>query len=121
MIGRVRGQKTRPIAIRLTEAERAELERASAGIVISEYIREKVFTGKQRSPRGKVVVKDHVVAAQLLAKLGSSGISASLKDLARTAQFGGLDDDDALRLRSAFNDLAAMKSMLMSALGIAEQ
>lgn len=120
MSARVKGCSTKPIAIRLTTEEYQQLQKAAAGIGVSEYVREKVFAGSQRAPRGKSVVTDHVVAAQLLAKLGSSGLSASLNSLARTAQYGGLDADESLALKSAFNGLASMKSMLMSALGIIE-
>lgn len=59
----MRGRKASPISLRLTSEERARLEKAASGLGLSEYIRQKLFEGKDRAPRGKSVVADHVVAA----------------------------------------------------------
>lgn len=115
---------TRPFSLRLTKEERLELDRRAAGMSLGAYIRERLFGPEvePRSTRGRFPVKDHQSLAKLLALLGRSKLGNSLRELARAAASGSLpvtpETEEALR--TGVNDIAAMKRLLMAALGIKE-
>lgn len=108
---------TKPISIRLTPSERAELVRRAGGRSLSSYVRECLFGAEAG---GKPRASD---VAHVLGKLGASGLASSVGELARLAKLGALavDDETEGQLRVACADIAAMKSALMRALGIKER
>ena len=109
---------TKPISIRLTPQERAELERRAGNRSVSAYVRELVFAARassQKPHKGDL--------ARVLGLLGASSLSSSVGELARLARFGALpvSDETEADLRTACADIAAMKAALMRALGIKER
>lgn len=109
---------TKPISIRLTPRERAELGRRAGSRSLSVYAREQLFA--ERARQGK---PNKGELAQVLGRLGASGLAASLADLARAARIGALpvSEDTEAQLHTACADIAAMKAALMRALGIKER
>jgi len=114
--------KTAPFSLRLTFEERAELEKAAAGMSVGEYIRSRLFDGSEppRRTRGKFPVKDHEELAHVLGQLGKSRLANNLNQLARAANSGSLpvSPDVRARLERACDDVRAMRTHLIKALGI---
>ena len=113
-----------PFSLRLTLEERQQLERQSGTTPLGAYIRERLFgsAAEPRRTRGKFPVKDHKALSQLLAQLGKSGLGATLRQLARSASSGSLPvtPETEAAICQANTDIAAMKRLLMAALGIQE-
>lgn len=109
---------TKPISIRLTPQERAELVRRAGGRSVSAYVRDQLFAhgAESRKPNRNEL-------AQVLGKLGASGLAVSVNELARLAKLGALpvSEETEAQLRAACADLATIKSLLMRALGIKER
>ena len=117
-----------PFSLRLTQQERARLERRAAGMPLGAYIRERLLAeeGEPQPPRrtrGKFPVKDHQALASLLALLGKSRLANNVNQLARAANSGSLPLDFETReaLLNASYEIGAMKRMLMIALGVQER
>lgn len=112
---------TKPFAIRLTDTERAELQRRAGELAVGSYMKAVLFAdGDKRRRRGaRAPVKDHVKLAEILACLGQSRISESLEQLAKAAESGTLYVDDTVpkTIHKACEDICVMRLMLMSALG----
>lgn len=108
----------KPISIRLTPQERAELVRRAGGRSVSAYVRDQLFARGVAS--GKPNQNE---LAQMLGKLGASGLAMSVNELARLAKLGALpvSDETETQLRAACADVAIIKSTLMRALGIKER
>ncbi len=115
---------TKPFSLRLTPEERLELERRAAGMPVSAYARKVLLESDERARqrRGRYPIKDRQALAQVLARLGQSQLAQSLSDISAAANLGALPlspETDAL-LNQAARDIAAIKVMLMKALGIQE-
>ncbi|MEO1190263.1 MAG: hypothetical protein AAFY02_00775 [Pseudomonadota bacterium] len=115
---------TKPFSLRLTAEERQELERRAAGMPVGTFARKVLLESDQRARqrRGRFPVKDRQALAQVLARLGQSQLAQSLNDISRAAALGALPltpETDAL-LAQAARDIAAIKALLMTALGIRE-
>lgn len=115
-----------PFSLRLTAEERAQLERRAAGMPMGAYIRGCLFASgatPQRITRGKAPVADHKALAQLLARLGQSRLPNNINQLARAANTGALPitRETEAALRTAAADIAAMKRLLLRALGVRER
>lgn len=85
---------------------------------MSAYVRERVFADDARRAKpGKGEL------AQVLGKMGASGLAAALAELAQAARIGALpvSEETESQLQAACADIAAMKSALMKALGIKER
>lgn len=113
-----------PFSLRLTREERLELARQAAGMSLGAYIRERLF-GPEAEPRrtkGRFPVKDHQSLARLLAILGRHQLASSLSELAKAAGSGSLPVTPEIEegLRRSINDIATMKRLLITALGIKE-
>ena len=121
MSKRRQAEPTRAFAIRLTETERAELQRRAGELALGSYMKAVLFAdGDKRRRRGaRAPVKDHVKLAEVLACLGQSRISESLEQLAKAAESGTLYVDDSVpqAIKKACDDICVMRLMLMSALG----
>jgi hypothetical protein len=115
-----------PFSLRLTADERAQLERRAAGTPMGAYIRACLFASEsshRRITRGKAPVADHKALAQLLARLGQSRLPNNINQLARAANTGALPitQETEAALRTAAADIAAMKRLLLRALGVRER
>lgn len=116
---------TRPFSLRLTLEERAQLEKRAGSRALGHYIRECLFAGAKSSnrvSRGQFPVKDRTALAQVLALFGISEFGAHLTGLARAARIGVLPvtEETEAQLQRACADIAAIKSLIMKALGIKE-
>jgi hypothetical protein len=112
---------SRPFAIRLNEAERAELERQAGTMPLGTYVKSRIFSDQTKASKRAVrrPVADHAKLAQLLAMLGQSDIGARLDALAHAADHGTLVYDQATQeaIVSACAEVHAMHGLLMKALG----
>lgn len=111
-----------PLSIRLSDAERVQLERDAAGLSLSAYVKERVFGEDVPKPvrRGKAPVKDHEALGKLLAQLGASRLASNMNQLAKAAHSGALPvtPETKAALMRACDDIAAMRRMLMQGLGM---
>lgn len=112
-----------PLSLRLTPEERLRLERDAAGQSLAAYIKRKLFDGAADAPvrtRGKFPVKDHAALSAVLGKLGQSRMANNLNQIARAAHLRSLDlnPDLEAELREACANIAAIRSMLVEALGL---
>ena len=119
----MRKKRTPPFSLRLTFEQRARLEQDAAGSSLSAYIHERLFGAEApaaRRKRGKSPVKDQQAIAELLAKLGQSRLSSNLNQLARLANLGALPvtPDTETAIIEAAEDIAAMRKLLIEALGL---
>lgn len=92
--------------------------RRAGGRSVSAYVREQLFArdaGARKPNRNEL--------AQVLGKLGASGVAVSVNELARLAKLGALPvgDETEAPLHAACDDIAMIKSALMRALGIKER
>lgn len=116
-----KSSKSKPFAIRLSDAERVELERRSGEMALGTYLKATLFAdGDDRKRRGaRAPVKDHAALAQVLACLGQSRLGESMQQLADAANSGTLyiDDDVPKAIEQACEDIVVMRLLLMQALG----
>ena len=120
-IRKVNAKPTKPLSIRLTEEERAILEKAAAGVGMSAFIRARLFDGRSHQRRrGKMPVKDHETLGQALGRLGASGVARDLNELGAAARSGSLPltPETEEVLRQACADIRAVREMIMAALGV---
>ena len=116
-----------PFSLRLTPEERRQLEARAGGEPLGVYIRERLF-GEQAGRshkhrrRAQFIMTDHRALSQVLALLGQSRLASNLNQLARAANAGSLPvtPDIESALNAACEDVAAIRSLLMTALGIRE-
>ena len=123
-------ERTVRLSVRVSEQERAWLEKQAGKIAVSEYIRHQLFDNgdidwsKVRlKRRPKRTIHDKQALAQVLALLGQSSVFASLVELVTAARSGSLvvtPEVDAM-LRQTQHDLSEIKHLLMQSLGIKEQ
>jgi len=114
-----------PFSLRLSTAQRRELEARAGRLPLGDYIRSRLFSGDLRGEpvrRHPRPVKDHKVLAEVLAKLGASRLSSNLNQLAKAANSGALpvtpETEEALQ--QACRDIAAMRAALLAALSLKE-
>ena len=71
----------------------------------------------------KAVVADHGLLGRLLAGLGASRIASNLNQLAKAANQGSLPvtEETEADLRAACKEIAAMRVLLLAALGVERQ
>lgn len=111
-----------PFCLRLTFEQRAKLEADAAGMSLASYIHWRLFDPDQPPPRqrGKAPVKDQEAIARVIGMLGQSRIANNLNQLAKQANLGTLPvtPDTEAALCEAAADIAAMRDMLVRALGL---
>lgn len=120
--GNVNKPKMLPFSLRFTAEERAWLGRRANGKSLAAYIREQVL-GDACQPRKKASRRpsvDQKALAQALSALGKSRLSANLNQIAKAANQGALpvSPEVAAELSQACADIAAMRSDLITALGL---
>ena len=117
---RSRGRGSARITLRLTDEEAARLERMSAGISVSAFVRECVFGdgGSRRRPRDRRPVASETELARALALLGQSRIANNLNQLAHHANTGTLVVDNEVheRIDEAYAHIVALRNALLTAL-----
>lgn len=115
-------KQTSPFCLRLTQEERAQLEREAAGLSLGEYVRQRVFDEKRtkRRTRHKHPVRDHQILSQLLGKLGRSRLSNNLNQLPKAANSGLLilTPEVKTSLLNACADIRHIRETLMKSLGL---
>ena len=110
-----------PLSIRISEAERHYLEARAGHLPLSAYVRNVLFSDTGPAVRAKVhrVRTDEAMAGRILAALGRASLVPNLAALAQAVQSGSLivDEETARHLQLACRDVAAMRALLMLALG----
>lgn len=113
---------TYTISLRVTDDEKAQLERDAAGMSRSAYIREKLFgkSAKTRRTRGKFPVKDYEALGRVLGLLGRSGLYSDMHRLLLAIEEGrvAMDKEIIAEIRQTHADIAAMRRDLVKALGL---
>lgn len=109
-----------PLSLRLSVEERASLECAAGGMPLGTFIKSRLFDGTAQLVRRHSMVRDERTVAQILARLGASGLAAHMRELADAARSGSLvcDDEIIALLRAACADIEAMRVTLVAALGL---
>ena len=115
-------KKSPRVTLRFTEEEYAKLVQAADGVSLSAYVRGKLF-GENVSlhkTRSRVPVVNQQVLAQILGKLGQSGISDSLTQIAYEARCGSLllDEQTEQEIKLACAQIAWIRVRLIEALGL---
>jgi hypothetical protein len=114
-----------PLSIRLSPAERADLEARAGDVPVSSYAKSLLFAVTARparlSPRNPTL--DHQIIGQLLGALGRAEIAPHLRELAEAARSGSLplDEITTAQLHEACHDVALMRAELMRALGVGDR
>ncbi len=115
---------TVPVALRLTVAERARLQQEAGTQTLSAYIRQQLLSDNvDRRRHVRLPTTDTRLLASVLAQLGQSRISESLRELADAARVGALPDnsESKARLESACAAVHQMRADLIRALGLVER
>ena len=111
-----------PISVRFTEVERALLEEKAGDLTLSAYVRLCVLgeDAPKHRTRRKKTVQDYEALGQLLGSLGRSNVPNNLNQLTKAVNKGDLPlpDDIAADLKHAAFEIAYMRHMLMTALGL---
>ena len=124
-----KADRTERLSIRVSELERAWLEKQAGRLALSEYIRHRIFgqnnatiktSGKIRPKRVKA---EKQALAKVLALLGQTSVFQHLDDLANAARSGSLHVSPEIErvIHKVQADIATIKSLLMKALGTKEQ
>ncbi len=112
-----------PFSIRLSAAERAQLEEDAAGQPLGAYVKSILFapTGKGAASRA-LAQHNRVLLAQILAMIGASGVGEGLSGLGRAIETGTLKDEDEraikVQLQKAEAELSEVRGLLVKALGL---
>ncbi len=113
--------KSKPVSVRLTDAEKARLEALAGGTPLSQFIRERALGGgAEARARLRQPLKDAEPLGRLLGLLGQSRLSSNLNQLAKAANQGSLPvtkevEDD---LRAACAGVFEIRLLLLKALGL---
>jgi len=117
-------RRTSPFSLRLTEAERARLEREAGGAPLGAFIKAKALGDtKVRLRRTGLSIQDREALARVLALLGSSRLANNLNQLAYAANIGALPFTTEVEseLRETLEDVREMRALLLQALGIKQE
>ncbi|MGE0054431.1 MAG: hypothetical protein AB7S74_09495 [Hyphomicrobium sp.] len=112
------------LSIPLTTELKADLERRAGRQPVSAYARKVLFPANDNAPPKKRIArhdrKDRQAFATVLARLGAMEVSGSVQELARLARLGALPMTPEVEaaLQQACADIAAIKALLMKALGL---
>ena len=112
----------KPISVRFTDEERAELERKAGDLTLSAYVRSRCVgdSAPAHRTKGKRPVKDEEALGRVLGALGRSQLSNNLNQLAKAVHSGtlGLQEDTEAALQKAAYDIAYIRMTLIKALGL---
>lgn len=117
-----RRKRPAPFSIRLSDEERAILQRKAGKRSLGAYARAKLL-GDEEAPRRKAAAKpsvDSVLLGQVLGKLGKSEQVACLFLLLVAAEKNRItmSEKDRAALHAACDDVREVRAVLMSALGL---
>ena len=117
-----KAKRPAPFSLRLTEAEKARLLDEAKGAPLGSYIKAKALGTALpvRMRRTGLAVADREALAKMLALLGQSRLASNLNQLAHAANSGSLamTPETEAELRSALDDIHALRRLLMTALGL---
>ncbi len=112
----------KPVSVRFTNEERAELERKAGDLTLSAYVRSRCVSDVAPAHRmcGKRPVKDYEALSQVLGALGRSNLTNNVNQIAKAVNRNGaaLPDDMDAALRQAAFDIAYIRMTLIKALGL---
>ena len=119
---KVKPKRPAPFSIRLSEEERARLEREAGHKPLGAHIRAKLL-GEDQTPRKTVRQRpriDYELLGRVLAALGNSELASCLCILAAAAESGSLDVTNEVtgKLHAACADVREIRLLLISALGL---
>lgn len=108
-----------PLSLRLSDAEREQLEADAGGTPLGTYIKERVFENFS-GYRVRSVVQDYEALARLLAAMGRSNVFANLERLSREAEAGNLtlSPESEYEIGAACACVLQMRDDLIYALGL---
>lgn len=111
---------TKPISIRLTASERALLEQRAGDAGVSAFIRSQLFGAGRRKKAPRVPSNNTQDIGHVLALLGASQISDSLRELSHAASIGALPvlPETEKSINDACAAVDQMRSALIVALGL---
>ena len=115
------GKYPAPFSLRLSEEERAALDRLAGGQPWATYIKSVVFSELRRPIRTKGhVIQDRKLFAKLLGQLGQSRLSQNVNQLAKASNSGSLPvtPDTEAELREAAAAIRHMRTLLIEAMGL---
>lgn len=110
-----------PFSLRLSEEERAALDRLAGGLPWGAYIKGVIFSELRPAPRVKGhVIQDRKLFAKLLGLLGQSRLSQNVNQLAKASNSGSLPvtPDVEKELREAAAAIRHMRALLIEAMGL---
>lgn len=107
-----------PFCLRLSFEERARLEQLADGQPLGAYIRSRLLDAPPR--RKSLSVNDKDALLRVLGQLGQSRLANNLNQLAKQANLGTLPitPDTEAALQQAADDVAAMRKLMIDALGL---
>lgn len=113
-------KRSAPFCLRLTDEERARLEREAAGAPLGSYIKAKALGAPLPVRRSGLAVRDREALAQGLALLGRSHLASNLNQLAYAANIGSLPltPETEAELRAALADVRELRRLFLAALGM---
>ncbi|WP_238475681.1 hypothetical protein [Rhodophyticola sp. CCM32] len=113
-------KRTPPFSIRLSDEERAALERQAGSMPLSSYVKSVVFADEapRHRKRRAMPEADQRLLAEILARLGASRSASNLNQIAKHLNQGTLviDEDLEADLKQAIVDVAWMRVTLIEAL-----
>ncbi len=114
-----------PFSLRLSHAQRRDLERRAGQHGMAAYIRTQLFHSNDNAPvsNKQTTTNNRQAAAQILAKLAQGEVVANLRILVEAARSGSLvlDDEAKAALLQAYADIGEIKSLLMQTLDTKER
>lgn len=112
-----------PVCIRLTTAERDQLQAAAGGKTISAYIRSRIFDSDKPMRAVRVPKPDQTALAQVLALLGQSQLATELRDLTALAKIGALpaSPESEAAIKRACTHISEIRIALFKALGLTDR
>ena len=122
--GKTRKKRPSPISMRFPPEFEDQLKARAKGQSLGTYCRDYIMNGHgfETKTRGRNPIKDHVALARVLSALGQSGLYSTLTEIYRLASEGHAltSEDTVSELRSACEDVAAMRRDLVAALNVRE-
>lgn len=114
-------ERSAPLSVRFTEAEKARLKALAGNQPLGLYIRERAL-GNDAEPRARVrqPIKHAEPLGRLLGLLGQSRLASNLNQLAKAANQGSLPltVEVEAELRQACAEVHEMRLLLLRALGL---
>ena len=118
----VASKRLAPLSLRLSREERARLEEAAGNVPLGTHVKSCLFAdgAPPKLARTRNPVRGHRELAQLLARLGASRMANNLNQLSHNANIGALicDDETVAMIEAVCADIRAMRSILVTALGL---